>query len=428
MDRDRYETYGYYEKWACSIASLLLERGTIDPDALDRALGSVSVTREPLFKEGDSVRVLQDQRGSRWRQPHLRVPGYIFGASGVVERYVGLFEDPEFLAFRAKSFPQPLYRVKFLHSDLWDQVPANNSDTLDVEIYQSWLEPTSPKKLVSPDHLSTQKGPRGASGGDSHSLSHGNGHSHSQSDGLGHSFSQSNGHGHSHGGDGHVHIHEPRNKVEMNAVIAEGHEPVGRRVAEALVDILIQQGIIAQEELRQAVEKIDELAGPLPIGPRLVVQAWLDPAFKERLLEDAASAAAELGISASNSTASTKLVAVENTEDVHNLVVCTLCSCYPLSVLGLSPSWYKSRIYRAWAVREPRQLLKEAFGTVIRADVKLSVHDSTADCRYIVIPQRPDGTENWSEEALQSLVTRDSMIRCSCATESLSNWRCLTPV
>jgi nitrile hydratase len=140
-----------------------------------------------------------------------------------------------------------------------------------------------------------------------------------------------------------------------------------------------------------------------------VARCWLDSAFKARLLADANSAIAEMGMQGSNGTASTKLTAVENVPGIHNVIVCTLCSCYPLSILGLSPPWYKSRAYRARMVRQPRQVLAE-FGTVIPPDVSIRVHDSTADLRYIVIPERPPGTEGWDEGQLQALVTRDSMI------------------
>jgi nitrile hydratase len=137
-----------------------------------------------------------------------------------------------------------------------------------------------------------------------------------------------------------------------------------------------------------------------------VARAWFDPAFRERLLADASAAVAEMGIAC---PADTRLLAVENTPQVHNLVVCTLCSCYPSPLLGLPPDWYKSRSYRARAVRDPRGLLRE-FGTVIPDEVELRVHDSTANMRYLVLPLRPEGTAPLSEEELAALVTRDSMI------------------
>jgi len=137
----------------------------------------------------------------------------------------------------------------------------------------------------------------------------------------------------------------------------------------------------------------------------MVARAWLDPAYKERMLADGTRAAEEIGLD----VGPLKLVVVENTPVVHNVIVCTLCSCYPRMLLGLPPDWYKSRNYRSRVVREPRAVLAE-FGTVIPEDVLIRVHDSTADMRYLVVPRRPEATENWSEAELTKLVTRDSMI------------------
>ena len=140
-----------------------------------------------------------------------------------------------------------------------------------------------------------------------------------------------------------------------------------------------------------------------------MVKAWMDPEFEERLLRDPASAAAELGINTSNPNSPTILTVLKSTPTKHNLVVCTLCSCYPRAVLGYPPFWFKSAAYRARAVRDPRGLLKE-FGTTLPESVRLRVVDSTADYRWMVLPLRPAGTEGWSEERLAELVTRDSMI------------------
>ncbi|GMH71014.1 hypothetical protein TrLO_g7512 [Triparma laevis f. longispina] len=195
----------------------------------------------------------------------------------------------------------------------------------------------------------------------------------------------------------------------MNAIISEGRETPGRRISDALVLALTQKGVITKSELHQTTEAVDGL-GTKGEGPLLVARAWVDPEFRNLLLLDAGAAASEIGISASNSTASTVLTAVENTSSVHNLVVCTLCSCYPLSILGLSPPWYKSRVFRARAVRQPRELLRSEFDLDLPQTTRVQVHDSTADLRYIVIPKRPEGTEGWTEDRLASIVTRDAMI------------------
>lgn len=145
-------------------------------------------------------------------------------------------------------------------------------------------------------------------------------------------------------------------------------------------------------------------------GARLIARAWVDDAFKARLLEDGNAAAAELGLNASNPNAATKLTVVENDARVHNLIVCTLCSCYPAALLGPSPTWYKSRSYRARAVREPRALLSRDFGLDVGHATSLRVHDSTADLRYLVLPRRPERTEGLEEEELRKIVTRDGML------------------
>jgi nitrile hydratase len=174
----------------------------------------------------------------------------------------------------------------------------------------------------------------------------------------------------------------------------------------AVRELLIEKRILTADEIRRAVEAMDARSPAL--GARVVARAWTDPSFKTRLLADGTAACEELGIS----MGATKLVVVESTAKVHNLVVCTLCSCYPRMLLGLPPDWYKSRAYRARAVREPRAVLRE-FGTELADEVTVRVHDSTADMRYLVLPLRPSGTEGWSEEQLAGLVTRDSMVGVS---------------
>ena len=171
----------------------------------------------------------------------------------------------------------------------------------------------------------------------------------------------------------------------------------------AVRELLIEKGILTADEVRAAVEAMD--ARSPAIGARVVARAWTDPAFKERLLADGSAACAELGVD----MGPTHLVVVENSPQVHNVIVCTLCSCYPRFLLGLPPDWYKARPYRSRVVREPRAVLRE-FGTEIAEDVEVRVHDSTADMRYMVLPLRPAGTEGWDEARLAELVTRDCMI------------------
>ena len=172
----------------------------------------------------------------------------------------------------------------------------------------------------------------------------------------------------------------------------------------AVRELLIEKGILTADEIREAVERMDA-RGP-HLGAKLVAKAWVDPAFKTRLVENGSTAAEEAGVQMDQPT---RLIVVENTPQVHNLVVCTLCSCYPRMVLGIPPDWYKSRAYRSRAVHEPRAVLAE-FGTHLPDDVTVRVHDSTADMRYLVLPMRPKGTEGFDEVKLAALVTRDSMI------------------
>jgi nitrile hydratase len=176
-----------------------------------------------------------------------------------------------------------------------------------------------------------------------------------------------------------------------------------QRLEMAVRELLISKGVISPDDVRRTVEVIDSQTPAL--GARVVARAWVDPAYKARLLADGSAAVRELGIDMGR----TLLVVVENTPQVHNLIVCTLCSCYPRPVLGLPPDWYKSRAYRSRAVREPRSVLAE-FGTTLPAGVTVRVHDSTADMRYLVLPMRPAGTEGLGEAELAELVTRDSMI------------------
>lgn len=173
---------------------------------------------------------------------------------------------------------------------------------------------------------------------------------------------------------------------------------------EAVQTLLIEKGILTADEVRRQVEEMDSRSPTL--GANVIARAWVDPAFKSRLLANAKSAILELGIDFEQEAT---LVAVENTDTVHHAVVCTLCSCYPRGLLGYPPDWYKSLNYRSRVVVDPRGVLRE-FGLELPPDVEVRVLDSTADMRYLVIPVRPAGTEGMSEQELASLVTRDSMI------------------
>jgi nitrile hydratase len=169
-------------------------------------------------------------------------------------------------------------------------------------------------------------------------------------------------------------------------------------------ELLIEKHIIQPDEVRKQIELLDSRSPVL--GQKLVVRAWLDPEFRERLLANGNKAAEEMGITIYDDTYFTVL---EDTSDTHHLIVCTLCSCYPRAILGLPPDWYKSKQYRSRAVKEPRAVLAE-FGTIVPEDVQVVINDSTANQRYMVLPLRPAGTGNFTEEQLEALVTRDTMI------------------
>jgi len=195
-------------------------------------------------------------------------------------------------------------------------------------------------------------------------------------------------HDHDHG---HDHGQEPPSDVALRV--------------KALESLLVEKGLVDPAALDAIVDHFEHKVGPRN-GARVVAKAWSDPAYRERLMSDATAAIAELGFTGRQGE---HMVAVENTPATHNLVVCTLCSCYPWPVLGLPPVWYKSAPYRSRAVIDPRGVLKE-FGTELPADAEVRVWDSTAEIRYLVIPERPAGTEGLDEERLAALVTRNGMI------------------
>jgi nitrile hydratase subunit alpha len=192
-------------------------------------------------------------------------------------------------------------------------------------------------------------------------------------------------------GDHHAHIPDDRSEVALRT--------------KALESLLIEKGIITTDVLDAVVHAYEQDIGPLN-GAKVVARAWVDPDYKKRLLENGTATIAELGFSGREGI---DIVVLENTPTVHNVVVCTLCSCYPWPVLGLPPQWYKSFAYRSRVVREPRTVLRE-FGLELPESIEIRVWDSNSDVRYMVLPARPEGTEQMSEAELASLVTRDSMI------------------
>lgn len=204
-------------------------------------------------------------------------------------------------------------------------------------------------------------------------------------------------------GDGHDHDHDDHD------------DPIARRHAlraEALESLLVERGLVRPELIDAIVARYEHEIGPLN-GARVVARAWTDAAFRDRLLEDAWAAIGELGLASGPDR--TPIVVVANEPRLHNVVVCTLCSCYPGALLGLPPTWYKSPPYRSRVVREPRAVLRE-MGLDLPPEVEVRVWDSSAEVRYMVLPERPAGTEGWSAERLAALVTRDALIGVARAT------------
>jgi nitrile hydratase alpha subunit len=198
----------------------------------------------------------------------------------------------------------------------------------------------------------------------------------------------------------HPHDHPPANEHD------DGPPGEFEIMSRAVQELLEEDGHITADYVRGIMELFEEEYPSR--GPQLIARAWVDPDFKQRLLDDGKAACMEMG----TNLEADRLIAVENTPDVHNLIVCTLCSCYPRALLGMPPTWYKSRNYRSRVVHEPRAVLKE-FGTVLPENVAIRVHDSNADMRYVVVPMRPQGTQAMSEEQLIEIISRDHLVGVS---------------
>jgi nitrile hydratase len=412
----QYADWGYYDKWTAAMVSLLMDKKIIShKELLDALFGEqyndssiVGTGTEGIFNSscsryqpGDIVQVKSYSSGIEYRRPHIRTPGYVYGVHGRIVDVCGQYSDPSLLAFGivpSNGIPKVwLYRVQVSMSDLWPE-QSTSTDTVSIEIYEHWLQPSDtvsgrdfgPIPLLNHDK----------NGKDCIDTHHHHYHGHDHDHGS-----------HDDNDEDHEHhrSHQPRPQVEVRAVQREGPVRPGKDLFQALLRIVVdKKGIVTRDEVRVMVQALDD-AGTSLKGATFVVEAWMDPSFKERLLKDPAAVGEEIGIRTSNPNAPTVLTVVENTPQVHNLVVCTLCSCYPSSLLGIAPSWYKSSEFRARAVREPRKVLED-FGTILPSGKSICVHDSTADHRYLVLPERPDKTEGWSEQELRKLITRDSMI------------------
>ncbi|CAK9039784.1 unnamed protein product [Durusdinium trenchii] len=416
----RYADWGYYGQWAVALAKVLLRNGLLSVSMLLPALG-VSRTvscKAQEFQVGQRVRVKRSLRGkppSSWRRPHLPVPGTLDGACGEVAEILQPRSDPVFFIFCSElgvQVPAEIcYTVKFALADISPghlESPNPPKGSIRVEVFESWLQQDDQgekelQTLEAKSSKSSSKGPKRRSLKQSlktltqemHDLHSELVSQRRQNKSL----------------PAAKHSHLQRSEVEQAAIDKEGAETPGQRLTEALIEVLTSSGIMGKAALSKAMEVIDSL-GMQPLGPRIVARAWSDEEFKRQLLDNANEAIQSLdSLNLEKDRFShVKVKVVESTDAVHNLVVCTLCSCYPVSLLGLSPSWYKSQEYRLHAVERPRELLKESFGLEIPPKVEIRVFDSNSDLRFFVLPRRPSNTEGWSEEELMNLVTRDSMI------------------
>ncbi|MEM8838646.1 MAG: nitrile hydratase subunit alpha [Pseudomonadota bacterium] len=201
-------------------------------------------------------------------------------------------------------------------------------------------------------------------------------------------------------GEGHDHSHDDH---EPLVVEDDAGNIEAKIIVDALQDVLIAKGLLTAPEVTKEIEKLESRG--IHLGAKIVAKAWQDPDYKKRLLENGKSTIQEIGIPVGEA----QIVVVENTDEIHNLITCTLCSCYPRSILGQPPSWYISKAYRARTVREPRSVLSE-FGLALDDDIELIVHDSNADMRYLVLPQPPEGADKMEVAELEAMVTRDHLI------------------
>ena len=361
--------------WSGCLALATLLRKRSPRDLASALLGPGS---SETFAVGDRVWV---RRLGAHRRPRLPVPGRLSGAQGRVVKVVKAsdreWSDTVLRLGRdlGVEVQERCYEVDFAMADV---ARYETQGTVRVQIYGSWLQ-REPEPLPEAP-LSTAKVPKRRTlrqilktlMQEQHDVR-----------------------------AAAAHQHGSREDVERAAVAKELETP-GQRLTEAL---LATTGVAPQGLLR-SMELMDSL-GIEPLGPRLVARAWRDPSFKAALLQDAEEAIRSLN--PKDDTSHAKVKVVESSQQVHNLVVCTLCSCYPASLLGLAPTWYKSQEYRLQAVEKPRELLR-SFGLNLPPQVELRVHDSNAELRHLVLPARPAGTEDWSEDELAALVTRDTMI------------------
>lgn len=274
-----------------------MQRGVLTHADLGEKLGIVQGAEAevdgptPHFKPGDAVIVRQEDLATAWAKPHLRTPGYIFGKAGTVERVCGSFDNPELLTIGLGGPSQPLYRIRFRQSDVWKEYGGHPNDTVDVEVYQPWLEGATVGCNFTCEPVVTSY------------------LAHTHEDGVA----------------------ESRGALEQQAVDSEGPERPYRRVVEAIKMCLLDKGLVTNERIRSFIEQNDMNKQDATLGAQVVAKAWCDTAFRQLLLKDGAAALGQLGIDGTGQSAD--LIVVENNSTQHHLVVCTLCSCCKLNRL-----------------------------------------------------------------------------------------------
>lgn len=427
IPKELYYATSYFEKWICGLALVLTEKGFVKQEDLDSFFGNGRPKTAPQYRVGQTVRVRGEDTEIRWRKPHIRTPGYIFGCTGVVERVMqpnkladgwippesvypkknyAWFKSPLLASFgnESEGAQRNLYRVRFKHRDVWPEAfSACSEDTIDVELFEDWL--AVPGMERDPEAL-----PKPPSYADSAPIVW----------------------------DGQWRFVKSRAQCEKDAVRQE-HNKYGplRDFAENFCLMLIQQKLIklpgpmpgmsvypSEKDFRDSIPQAWATFQPWPskLGCYIIARAWYDKAFMQLLLNDGNQAAftAYKELTKDNPKAlpafagaqgfSTKLVVHANTATDHNVFVCTLCSCYPTLILGQAPAYFKSIGYRAQLVRNPRGVLANTFGLRLPSGCKVHVTDSNAECRYMILPMRPEHTEGWPVSELEKLVTRNSMI------------------
>eukprot|EP01083_Nonionella_stella_P065275 170896_1 len=392
IPKQSYLTIAYYEKWMYAATQCLLNKGVINENELitryrnhpqmDK-LKSINTSFQK-YAVGDTVKVRNVCDAAiqyeNWRlflglneKSHVRAPGYIVNKSGIIESYLGLLPNDELRAFGIEDAEVPIYRVRFKQNDLFpSHKPVHNDDTIDVEIVAHWLQ----KEDVDDAEDDTD-------------------HLHDDDD----------------------HEHKQRDIVEKNAVDKEPNLSPYELLSDVVISLCCDKQLVTMSQIQDMIQTYDT-AQQLNLAPQIVIKAWRDEKWKRKLMNASDNGNANdiisetFGVEHMKKDHAFVLKVVENDENTHNVICCTLCSCYPRPLLGLPPHWYKSLRYRSEIISQPRELLKKEFGCDIPENMVLRVHDSTSELRYIVLPHTSQipNYKNMSDDQLAKIITRDMVI------------------